>query len=122
MRVAFIDDDSDLHMIAKFALEKIGNFTVAYYFSGPEAVQSIGTFLPDIILLDYVLPEWSGAVTFAKLREISAISTTPIVFLTAKNSPSDLANFKTLGAVGSIAKPINPKTLAEEVRKFLPAQ
>ncbi len=73
-------------------------------------------FDPDLILLDVMMPGMDGVETFQKLRQISNLKNTPVIFMTAKAQPAEIDHYKSLGCAGVIAKPFDPITLPDEVR------
>jgi CheY-like chemotaxis protein len=75
-------------------------------------------FGPDLILLDVMMPVLDGPTTFQALREIPALSATPVVFMTAKVQTEEVAFYRELGAVDVIPKPFDPMTLADQIREI----
>jgi len=118
-KILYVEDEPDIQAIAKVALETIGGFTVRICSSGREALETIGEFNPDCILLDVMMPGMDGPATLKALRQLPGFATTPIVFLTAKVQPQEVAAFKALGALDMISKPFNPLTLASTLRQIL---
>ncbi|OYY06390.1 MAG: hypothetical protein B7Y70_16475 [Rhizobiales bacterium 35-68-8] len=68
-----------------------------------------------------MMPVMDGRTTFAALRELGLEPPVPVVFITARTQAHEIAQFRALGAVGVIAKPFDPMTLAREVRALLSA-
>lgn len=114
-RVLLIEDDPDIQTVASLSLELIGGFTVKVCSSGKEALREAENFAPDIILLDVMMPEMDGPATLIALRELPAIQTTPIVFMTAKVAPPDIAYYESLNAQGILPKPFEPMRLADQL-------
>ena len=115
-KILFVEDEPSLHTIIKYALEKRGGLIVKHCFSGKEALESAESFLPDLILLDVMMPEMDGIETFQRLRKIPTIGVTPIVFMTAKSQASELVQYQKLGALDIITKPFNAVLLADQLR------
>jgi len=118
-KILYVEDEPDIQAIAKIALETIGGFTVRICSSGREALETIGEFNPDCILLDVMMPGMDGPATLKALRQLPGFATTPVVFMTAKVQPREVAEFKALGALDMISKPFNPMTLASTLRQIL---
>ena len=118
-KILYVEDEPDIQAIAKIALETIGGFTVRICSSGREALETIGEFNPDCILLDVMMPGMDGPATLKALRQLPGFATAPVVFMTAKVQPQEVAEFKALGALDMIAKPFNPMTLASTLRQIL---
>ena len=116
--VMVIEDEPDIQVIARIALEKLGKFDVAVCGSGAEAVRIAQNLNPDVILLDVMMPEMDGPATLKKLRENPKLSSTPVIFMTAKVQPGEIERYKKLGAIGVITKPFDPMTLPAAVREI----
>ncbi len=116
--VLYVEDDPDIQMVAQMALEIVGGLTLRSCSSGQEAIAAAPAFQPDLILLDVMMPGMDGPATLAELRKLPATAHTPVVFMTAKVQAAEVAYYKTLGALGVIAKPFDPMQLAQQVRQF----
>lgn len=114
-RILYVEDDQDIQAVAKIALEMVGGFTLKICSSGQEAVDSIAAFTPDLVLLDVIMPGMDGPATLRRLREMPAAANIPMIFMTAKAQPKDVAEYLAMGAQGVIAKPFDPMRLANEV-------
>lgn len=115
-RILYVEDDPDIQSIAVMVLETINDFTLATCSSGAEAVARAVGFAPDLMLLDVMMPGMDGPETLKKLREFPELKATPVVFMTAKVQPQEVQGYLGLGAIGVIAKPFDPMTLAQELR------
>ena len=117
-RVLYVEDEPDIQTVARLALEALGGFTVEICSSGDEALQKAPAFQPQLILLDVMMPGMDGPTTLGKLRELPQFAATPVVFMTAKVQPGEVAGYKELGAVDVIPKPFDPMTLAGKVQEI----
>jgi CheY-like chemotaxis protein len=90
--------------------------------SGVEALALCARGDVDLVLLDVMMPGMDGPATLAALRALPGMENVPAVFMTAKVQPSELAQFKSLGAIDVIAKPFDPMALAARVRAIWNAQ
>ncbi|MGI9412720.1 MAG: response regulator [Hyphomicrobiales bacterium] len=115
VRIMFIDDDADIRTVGLIALETVGGFTVQPCGSGREALESVAAFNPDLILLDVMMPDMDGPATLRALRALPEASEVPVVFFTAKTQRGDIDKLADLGALGVLAKPFDPMTLAAEI-------
>ena len=79
-RILYVEDDADIRAVAELALESVGGFSVKSCSSGQEALLEGPGFEPELILLDVMMPGMDGPSTFQALREIPALSATPVVF------------------------------------------
>lgn len=115
-RILYVEDDQDIQAIAMMVLETISGFTLEPCSSGAEALQKAVAFKPDLVLLDVMMPGMDGPETLKGLRAFPELATTPVVFMTAKVQPQEVEDYLNLGAIGVIAKPFDPMTLAQELR------
>ena len=115
-RILYVEDEPDIQAVARLALEHLGGFTVEVCSSGQEALQKILAFEPDLILLDVMMPGMDGPTTLTALRETAEGKDKPVVFMTAKVQPQEVAQYMKLGALDVIPKPFDPMTLADKVR------
>ena len=115
-KILFVEDEPDIRTVAELALSAVGGFTVETCDGGETALAKAPVFRPDLILLDVMMPGMDGPTTLANLRKMAGFETIPIIFITAKAMPSEIAHFKALGAADIIPKPFDPMTLADQVR------
>ena len=115
-RILYVEDEPDIQAVAKLALEMVGGFEVMICGSGAQALQKVGGYAPDLILLDVMMPGMDGPTTLQNLRADSATAAIPVIFLTAKVQPAEVAQYQALGALDVIAKPFDPMALAGQVR------
>jgi two-component system, OmpR family, response regulator len=121
-RVLYVEDEPDIQAVARIALQTVGGFTVQICSSGEEALREVKAFGPDLILLDVMMPGMDGPGTLAALRATPGLEQVPVVFMTAKVQPSEVAQYKSLGALDVIPKPFDPMKLAEQVRRIWSAR
>jgi DNA-binding response OmpR family regulator len=114
MRILLAEDDSNIAMIAKITLERIGKHTVVLAYDGKSALDLATKEQFDLILLDGMMPVMDG-VTVLKNLKTTHLSTIPVIFLSAKSQESDIKEVMDLGAIGYIQKPFEPKTLCEQI-------
>jgi two-component system, OmpR family, response regulator len=117
-RVLYVEDEPDIQAVARLALEVVGGLTVMTCSSGEQAVKQATDFAPELVLLDVMMPGMDGPSTLKALRERPELAAVPVVFMTAKVQPQEVAHYTALGALGVIAKPFDPMTLAEQVRRL----
>lgn len=115
-RILMVEDEPDIQEIAGMALEAVGGFEVKICSSGREALQQAPSFAPDLILLDVMMSEMDGPSTLEHLRRLPELAHTPVIFMTAKVQPHEVARYKELGALDVISKPFDPMTLSDNVR------
>ncbi|NMM49559.1 response regulator [Marinigracilibium pacificum] len=109
-KVLIVDDERDIIELLSYNLEKEGFHTKSAK-SGKEALTLVENFIPDVILLDIMMPDIDGVETCRRLREMPDLKNTFIIFLTARSEEySEVAAFD-VGADDYITKPIKPRAL-----------
>jgi CheY-like chemotaxis protein len=117
MRVLVVDDAPDIRMLAEMALATVGGMTVSVASGGQEGLDQLAAAPYDVVLLDVMMPHLDGPATLQRLRERG--DDTPVVFFTARVRPDDVQSYLDAGAIGTIEKPFDPMTLADQVRRLL---
>jgi CheY-like chemotaxis protein len=117
-RILLVEDDPDIQLVASLALSRLGGFEVGVASSADEALRTAVAFAPDLILLDVMMPGMDGPAALKALRGVEELSGTPIIFMTAKVQPQELAGYRRLGSLGVIAKPFDPETLSHRIREL----
>jgi CheY-like chemotaxis protein len=79
--------------------------------SGERAIDLAYDLRPDLVLMDVMMPGLDGPSTFKRMRESVLLADTPVIFMTAKVLPAEIAQFLQLGAIGVIVKPFDPLSL-----------
>ncbi len=116
--VLVIDDEQDIRVLIKYNLEKEG-FIVTVAENGSEGISLAKQNIPDLILLDVMMPGMDGIETCERLKEIPELNATMICFLTARGEDySQIAGFDA-GADDYITKPIKPKLLTSRISAIL---
>ena len=118
--VLIVDDDADIREIAEMALSLDPNLEVRTSASGSDALALVEQWKPQLILLDFMMPDLDGPATLRLLRQNSSLDEVPVVFITARTSSRDVESLLASGAAGVLAKPFDVMTLAAQCREFLP--
>jgi CheY-like chemotaxis protein len=113
--VLVVDDDDEIREITKLALEIMGGWEVLQADRGATALQVAAEHLPDVVLLDVMMPEMDGPTTFGHLQADPATSDIPVILLTAKVRVGHNQLWDELAVAGVISKPFNPTTLTEQI-------
>lgn len=114
IKVLVVDDEPDIVEILKYNLQKEG-YEVATAEDGIKAVKVAAKFLPDVILLDIMMPNQDGVETCLQIRQMPDLKNTFIIFLTARMEEySEVAAFD-VGADDYITKPIKPRALMSRI-------
>ncbi len=116
--VLFIDDEPDIRTIGRLSLETVGGWQVSVAASAEEGLRKAADG-PDLILLDVMMDGTDGLATLQQLRRDEATRTIPVLIITAKVQPHEVARYFDLGADGVITKPFDPLTLPAEIEATL---
>jgi CheY-like chemotaxis protein len=119
LRVLHVDDEPDIREVVEISLGLDPGFSTRNCSSGQEALGVAADWVPDIILLDVMMPVMDGATTLVRLQEDPLTANIPVIFMTARAQSRELDLFRSLGAVGVIQKPFDPMTLAASVRAYI---
>lgn len=117
-KILVVDDEKDIVELLQYNLEKEG-YKISTVFSGEQCLENVKTELPDLILLDLMLPEIDGLDVCKFLKNNSQTSHIPIIMLTAKGEETDIVLGLELGADDYITKPFNVRELLARVKAVL---
>ena len=117
-RVLVIDDEAPIRLLCRVNLEAEG-IDVLEAADGPSGLEKAREELPDVILLDVMMPGLDGWRVAEELLDDERTSSIPIVFLTARAELRDRARGLDLGGVDYVTKPFNPVDLAPLVRDLI---
>ena len=113
-KILVVDDDPDIVEILRYNLS-LGGYNVKSAINGKEAIKKAKIFIPEIILLDVMMPEMDGIETCTILKEIPSLSNTRIIFLSARNEDYTQLSAFDAGADDYISKPVKPKILLKKI-------
>lgn len=114
LRVAVIDDDPELVKVLRVIMT-INGIEVLEAYSGMGGYMMVRNELPDVVLLDIMMPDVDGFEICRKLRLDEATAHIPIIFVSAKTGQEHVERGLSLGAQGYITKPFNPKVLLAKI-------
>jgi two-component system phosphate regulon response regulator PhoB len=117
-RVLVVEDEAALVTLLRYNLEKAG-FEVAVATAGEEALLLIAEAPPDLVLLDWMLPEVSGLEICRRLRRNKETRSLPVIMLTARGEEADRVRGLNWGADDYITKPFSPTELVARVQAVL---
>ncbi len=115
-KVCYVEDDEDIQRIVRLSLERVGKMSVQLVTDPLLAIESIKSFAPDLVMLDWMMPGMDGPTLFRKMKQTPETKALPVVFITAKAAQTELDELKRMGAAGTISKPFSPKDLPEQLR------
>lgn len=118
LRILLVEDEYAIRTICRVNLESDG-MAVVEAADGREALAGIRQELPELVLLDVMMPDIDGWEVAAQLAADPATQDIPVIFLSARAAHEDKARAQGLGAVGYIVKPFDPVALGAVVRDVL---
>lgn len=114
LKILVVDDDLDIIEILKYNLNNSGYF-VKSANNGIKAIKKAKKFLPDIILMDVMMPEMTGIEACSEIRKIDQLRNTIIIFLSARSEDYTQISAYDAGADDYISKPVKPKILLKKI-------
>ena len=114
LKILVVDDDLDIIEILKYNLNKSG-YLVKSAKNGIEAIKKAKKFMPNIILMDVMMPEMSGIEACSEIKQIDELSEIMIIFLSARSEDYTQISAYDAGADDYISKPIKPKILLKKI-------
>ncbi|MEM6685289.1 MAG: response regulator [Bacteroidota bacterium] len=117
-KILIVDDEPNIVMSLEYAFKK-QQFEVFIARDGSEALEILQHQIPNVVLLDIMMPNVDGYQTLTKIRENDSLQHTKVVFLTAKNKASDIEKGLQLGADKYLTKPFSVKKIVSEILELV---
>jgi two-component system phosphate regulon response regulator PhoB len=117
-RILVVEDEPDIAALVAYQLTREG-YRVETAGTGPEAIQAIARELPDLIVLDRMLPGFSGDEVLKRIRRASETAHVPVLMLTAKVEQSDRIDGFEMGVDDYMTKPFSPRELVLRIQAIL---
>lgn len=117
-KILVVDDEPDILKVMLYRLRKLG-CDIASCTTGQEALDSVSAVKPDVIVLDYRLPDIDGIEIVRRIRRHDTLGKTPIVLISASSGGDISAAAREAGVNEYIVKPFEPEALLAAVRKYL---
>ena len=118
-KILLIEDEKDIQTLVKMSLEFTGGHQVIVADNGLTGIEIAEKELPDVILLDVMMPKLDGFETFGILQDKERTKNIPVIFLTAKAQKKEVEHGLQLGAIGYLIKPFDAMKLNEELESLL---
>src|SRR5579883_2323266 len=115
MTILVVDDEPRIRDFIRMNLE-LEQYRVLEAGNGSEALEQLREHLPDLVVLDVMMPEMDGFETLKAIREVSTV---PVIMLTVRQSEQDKIRGLDLGADDYLAKPFSPRELLSRIRALL---
>jgi two-component system alkaline phosphatase synthesis response regulator PhoP len=117
-RILLVDDEEDILEFLKYNIENEG-YEVRTATDGAEAVDVASSFIPNLIVMDVMMPGMDGIEACRRIRQVDSLKSAFVLFLTARNEEfSEIAAFEA-GADDYVAKPIKPRALISRIKAIL---
>jgi len=117
-KILIVDDEPNIVMSLEYIFKK-ENFEVFIARDGAEAIDIVEKDIPDIMILDIMMPNVDGFQVLKFLKGKESLSEIKVIFLSAKNKTSDIELGLKLGADRYMSKPFSTKKLVKEVKLLL---
>lgn len=116
-KILVVEDDESIRQMLELALGR--NYDVRVAADGPEGLRIAQAYLPDLFLLDVMLPGMSGFELARELRKLPGLEKVPLAFLTANDDPKSMAEGIVTGARHYIVKPFNLQEVMKLVGRMM---
>lgn len=117
-KILIVDDEKPIQHILKFNLKKNG-FDVYIANNGLEGLEKAIEIIPDLILLDIMMPKLTGYEVCEKLKENDDTKDIPVIFLSAKGRSNDKQKANDYGGCCYLTKPFSPKLVIEKIEELI---
>lgn len=119
MKLVVCDDDPVIRYLLEVVLAKRAGHTVVVVGHPDAVAPAVVEHAPDLVVLDYVMPDRSGRDVVDELRADPATAAVPVVYLTGRSDLGDDADLAAIGVVGIVEKPFDTSTLASQLAEML---
>lgn len=117
-KILVVDDDPFILMSLEFLMKKNG-YHVLVARNGTEAMQIVKDFIPDIVLLDIMMPDVNGYEICKYIKATKKLAHSKVVFLSAKSSEADIQKGYDLGASLYISKPFSTRNIVKQLKELV---
>ena len=118
-KILIIDDEKLIVEMLAFRLSKVGGYEVIQAYDGDEGMIKAAEEKPDLVLVDIMMPRMDGHQFIINMKKDPALSSIPIIILTASVSLEIVSKALKSGAAGYIMKPFDPNKLMEKIKQTL---
>lgn len=116
-KIIIADDEHKILMSLEYSFRKNG-YDVFIARDGTEVLEFLKTMVPDVILLDIMMPNLDGYSTLERIKEQENLKNTKVLFLSAKNNPKDIEKGLKMGADAYVTKPYSIKKLIQQIEEL----
>jgi len=119
VRIIIAEDDEHIGYFIKFRLEKLG-YAVTWKADGDSALEAVREELPDLVLLDIMMPGLNGVQVLEQMKKDEAMKDIPVVMLSGKSGEDDIVKCLEAGAEDYVVKPFKPAELMARIQRIVP--
>jgi two-component system phosphate regulon response regulator PhoB len=116
--ILIADDDEDLRLLVQVTLEN-PTYRILTAVDGRKALDAVNQHRPDLLILDWMMPELNGCEVVSHLRQNPHTATIPVVMLTARDGMEAREQVDSLDLAGYLVKPFSPLELIQKAREVL---
>lgn len=116
-KIIIADDEHKILMSLEYSFKKNG-YDVFIARDGAEVLEFLKTMVPDVILLDIMMPNLDGYSTLELIKQDKKLKDTKVIFLSAKNNPKDIERGLEMGADAYVTKPYSIKKLIQQIEEM----
>jgi Response regulators consisting of a CheY-like receiver domain and a winged-helix DNA-binding domain len=117
-KIIIADDEHKILMSLEYSFKKNG-YDVYIARDGTEVLEFLKTMIPDVILLDIMMPNLDGFSTLNIIKQDEKLKDTKVIFLSAKNNPKDIEKGLEMGADAYVTKPYSIKKLMQLIEEMV---
>lgn len=117
-KIIIADDEHKILMSLEYSFKKNG-YDVYIARDGTEVLEFLKTMIPDVILLDIMMPNLDGLSTLNIIKQDEKLKDTKVIFLSAKNNPKDIEKGLEMGADAYVTKPYSIKKLMQLIEEMV---
>jgi two-component system phosphate regulon response regulator PhoB len=118
-KILIIEDEEDIQELIRYNLKKEGYDNLKVVDTGEKGIRAVSEFMPDVILLDLMLPGMDGLAVCRQLKSNPEMEQIPIIMLTAKSEETDVIIGLEMGADDYITKPFSTKVLVARIKSVV---
>jgi two-component system chemotaxis response regulator CheY len=118
-QILVVDDDQLMHRLFQHHLERAG-YQVLSAFNGREALEVAARQLPQLVVMDIMMPDIDGLAALRELKKTEATKSIPVIIITANSHHLTRKESETCGAAIFLTKPFSPTQLLNEIRRIVP--
>lgn len=117
-KILYAEDEPDVQTIVEISVWSMSDYEIKICGNGKILLDCVEDYMPDLILLDVMMPEMDGPTTLKNLQLNEKTKDIPVIFITAKAQAHEVKLFEETGVIGVITKPFDPTTLCSSIKEL----